>query len=757
MPRSDDEESDIAMPSRSHSPDIPLAESGTSPTTPLDPNGPRYPQGNGLGHAGSTRNPDGTNCTRPVACFFCIKVELPCTGDFPTCVNCVRRNLPCAYPDPSSYAHQFPRQSAMHTRQLKDGTPHRSNAGGPHASPGRGQLTPSQPGLHSSRSHPGPLNQNHMRPGPTPPPMSASPDSMAHGRQRSVSGPNGLAGFGAEAIRSAAANVDNIPRSTSGSRPTSTASPARPSNINATHSRTPSTAAAPTSTPSGQPTLSNPIPLPALRSIAQSPSTPIQNHSQPPTRTPTQTPTLSHGQLPNQTQPPTQNQNPPAERVLDTVRGPSGDARSPVNGVLVSPSGRTRDASLVHGPGTHSRSGSTGQGDGFVHEGPTSYRVRAGEGDRTTPNDTPLRNGMLTTPTTQSHPRPGVPTGTPARVLRVPMRPPDSENEPTANANDAQRPDPGPVPAESRPDSGSDSGATRAPNAVNGTPSRHVENRPGPPATSDSRASASGPVQAPAAGSGAVPPTTPVPATTVSPAPPTKTGTGPDLRPASGNLDPRPLPEDMRNRPIKPDELRPKSEDQRLPRTEEPRPRLPDSLPRRPSVPSPITQHPARDLSIIAPMGRQDISRRDSGGGSGRYDPRRDIGVRDDRREPTLGDRRGSTSGRDSVNNWQARSNTQPRPLPPIDTRASNLNVRKEHSPHTPRNQPLPLEPRGGQARERSPARKSKSPTMGGTAGATTPQNNRSRAGSRRRSQSPRGIHLRAESGSIRSSPMDMD
>ncbi|KAG8725836.1 hypothetical protein FRC12_023990, partial [Ceratobasidium sp. 428] len=123
--RSDDEESDVAMPSRSHSPDVPLADSA-SPTTPLDPNRPRYPQGNGLGHAGSTRNPDGTNCTRPVACFFCIKVELPCTGDFPTCVNCVRRNLPCSYPDPSSYAHQFPRQSAMHTRQLKDGTQHRA-------------------------------------------------------------------------------------------------------------------------------------------------------------------------------------------------------------------------------------------------------------------------------------------------------------------------------------------------------------------------------------------------------------------------------------------------------------------------------------------------------------------------------------------------------------------------------------------------------------------------------------------------------
>ncbi|KAG8697706.1 hypothetical protein FRC08_006364 [Ceratobasidium sp. 394] len=490
MPRSDDEESDIVMPSRSHSPDIPLAESA-SPTTPLDPNRPRYPQGNGLGHAGSTRNTDGTNCTRPVACFFCIKVELPCTGDFPTCVNCVRRNLQCTYPDPSSYAHQFPRQSAIHTRQLKDGTSHRSSASGAHTSPGRGQLTSSQSTLHPSRSHPGPLNQNHTQPGPTSPPMSASPDSMTHSRQRSMSGPNGLAGFGTEVIRSAsAANVDTMPRS-SGSKPTSIASPARPPN--ATHSRTPSAAVPPIASP-GQPTLSNPIPLPAPRSTAQSPSTPIQSHSQPPTQTPTQTPAQTHGQLPDQNQPPIQTQNPTsAERVLDTVRGPPGDVRSPVNGVLVSPSGRTRDASLVHGPGTHSRSGSTSQGDGFVHEGPASYRARIGEGDGPSPNDTPLRNGVLTTPTAQSHPRVGGPTGTSARTPRVPMRPPDSDNEPAANTNDVQRSDSGPAPAEPRADPISGSGATRAPNSAGGTPSRHDESRP----VGDSRTGASGPVQAP--------------------------------------------------------------------------------------------------------------------------------------------------------------------------------------------------------------------------------------------------------------------
>ncbi|CAE6445373.1 unnamed protein product [Rhizoctonia solani] len=108
-------DSDVAMCSRSGSPDIPLAEIVNE-----DPK-VRYPQGNGLGNSGSTRNPDGTNCTRPVACFFCIQVELPCTGDFPTCVNCIRRNRVCTYPDPASYAHQFPRQSAVHARQLKDG------------------------------------------------------------------------------------------------------------------------------------------------------------------------------------------------------------------------------------------------------------------------------------------------------------------------------------------------------------------------------------------------------------------------------------------------------------------------------------------------------------------------------------------------------------------------------------------------------------------------------------------------------------
>ncbi|CAE7103513.1 unnamed protein product [Rhizoctonia solani] len=110
-----DPDSDTAMQSRSGSPDIPLAEIAKE-----DPK-IRYPQGNGLGNSGSTKNPDGTNCTRPVACFFCIQVELPCTGDYPTCVNCIRRNRVCAYPDPASYAHQFPRQSAVHARQLKDG------------------------------------------------------------------------------------------------------------------------------------------------------------------------------------------------------------------------------------------------------------------------------------------------------------------------------------------------------------------------------------------------------------------------------------------------------------------------------------------------------------------------------------------------------------------------------------------------------------------------------------------------------------
>ncbi|CAE6458328.1 unnamed protein product [Rhizoctonia solani] len=136
---SDDEpDSDVAMRSRSGSPDIPLAEIAKEDTKA------RYPQGNGLGNSGSTRNPDGTNCTRPVACFFCIQVELPCTGDFPTCVNCIRRNRVCTYPDPASYAHQFPRQSAIHSRQLKSGPPSPTKSIG--TSPGKrppGTLDPS--------------------------------------------------------------------------------------------------------------------------------------------------------------------------------------------------------------------------------------------------------------------------------------------------------------------------------------------------------------------------------------------------------------------------------------------------------------------------------------------------------------------------------------------------------------------------------------------------------------------------------------
>ncbi|KAG8756351.1 hypothetical protein FRC11_005406 [Ceratobasidium sp. 423] len=73
-------DSDVAMRSRSGSPDVPLAEIAKEDTKT------RYPQ-----------------------------------GDFPTCVNCIRRNRVCTYPDPASYAHQFPRQSAQHSRQLKDG------------------------------------------------------------------------------------------------------------------------------------------------------------------------------------------------------------------------------------------------------------------------------------------------------------------------------------------------------------------------------------------------------------------------------------------------------------------------------------------------------------------------------------------------------------------------------------------------------------------------------------------------------------
>ncbi|QRV84120.1 Fungal Zn(2)-Cys(6) binuclear cluster domain [Ceratobasidium sp. AG-Ba] len=187
LPRlpSEGEESDVVMPSRPHTPDVLPTE---SPTTPLDPNRPRYPQGNGLGQAGSTRNPDGTNCTRPVACFFCIKVELPCTGDFPTCVNCVRRNLQCAYPEPASYAHQFPRQSAMHTRQ-KDATPHRGGTSNTHPSPTRGQPT-----IHPSRS-PRPAQPNGAYASSNQRERQCKPESR-HNRQRSMSGPNGLpAGF----------------------------------------------------------------------------------------------------------------------------------------------------------------------------------------------------------------------------------------------------------------------------------------------------------------------------------------------------------------------------------------------------------------------------------------------------------------------------------------------------------------------------------------------------------------------------------
>ncbi|ELU42115.1 hypothetical protein AG1IA_03848 [Rhizoctonia solani AG-1 IA] len=123
-------DSDVAMRSRSGSPDIPLAE-----TAKEDPK-IRYPQGNGLGNPGSSRNPDGSNCTRPVVKLsykMNTEVELPCTGDYPTCVNCIRRNRVCAYPEPASYAHQFPRQSAMHARQLKNGpsSPGKSLSGSP--------------------------------------------------------------------------------------------------------------------------------------------------------------------------------------------------------------------------------------------------------------------------------------------------------------------------------------------------------------------------------------------------------------------------------------------------------------------------------------------------------------------------------------------------------------------------------------------------------------------------------------------------
>ncbi|KAG8766938.1 hypothetical protein FRC12_006561 [Ceratobasidium sp. 428] len=550
--------------------------------------------------------------------------------------------------------------------------------------------------------------------------------------------------------------MDNVPRSTAGARTTSNVSPVRLPASNAAHSRTSSTAASP-----GQPTLSNPIPLPAPRSTAQSPSTPIQ------------TPNQTHNHLPSQNhnQPQTQNA-PPAERVLDTVRGLPGDVRSPVNGVLVSPSGRTRDASLVHGPtSTHSRTGSTSQGDGFVHEGPASYRARMGEGDGTgSTNEAPHRNGVL--PTISNRP----PGRGSLNLAPAPHPPPGQGDEPTANnANDVQRPDSAPN-NEPRADPISGSGAARAPNGT----SRPIEARPGSSVVAEARTSAplSNGSSRPSPSVATIPlPTTAVgqaSSSTAGPPPPTRTGTEPDPRPTSGTTDPRPPPEDVRSSSNKPEETRPQSEEQRPPRVDEPRSRpinplpLPDSLPRRPSVPSPITQHPARDLSIIAPMaamGRQEISRRDSGDRNGRYDPRRDTGVRDDRRDNDRrdsgsNDRRGSTSGRDPVNNWQPapRSNTQPRPVPPLDTRGSNLATRRDRSPHTPRNHAVPLpalESRGGPTRERSP--RSRSPRM---IDRDDPNTMTPVRRAKRRSQSPRGIdklYIRAEFGSIRSSPMDMD
>ncbi|QRV98155.1 Fungal Zn(2)-Cys(6) binuclear cluster domain [Ceratobasidium sp. AG-Ba] len=674
---SEGEESDVVMPSRPHTPDVLPTE---SPTTPLDSNRPRYPQGNGLGHAGSTRNPDGTNCTRPVACFFCIKVELPCTGDFPTCVNCVRRNLQCAYPEPASYAHQFPRQSAMHTRQ-KDATPHRGGTSNTHPSPTRGQPT-----IHPSRSHPGPLNQTGLTPPPINASANASPDSR-HNRQRSMSGPNGLPpGFGVEAIRSP---IDNVPRSTSGPRSSiSATSPSRPPAPSHTHSRNSSTSGR----SPGQSTLTNPIPLPTPvpRSTAQSP--PGLSPPQPKTWTPS-TPQAQPLQQPrrwsgqNEAQgefdrapaklfkPPESRDHPMSrppypsstttERVIGDVRAPPGDASSPVNGVIVSPSGRTRDASLIH---AKANSGSNGPIDGFVHEGPASYRARMSEGEAM---------GSSVGSTT------GRPiTDEPGQITDVPLQ--NGNTSPNRSRPTSSRDDQAQGPADVGPNSMT--------NSVNRQEEKEVNGSRGPAKNGNTER--------------------------------------PVLAPSDGRL-----------------------------------PLLPDSVPRRPSGPSPVAQHPARDLSIIAPMGRsQDTNRRDSA--AGRYDPRRDVGVREerrdsgpkeDRRDSVSTDKRGSTA----VNNWQPapRSNTRPRPVPLNSTR-------RDQSPHTPRsqNQPLPPPASTGQIRERSPppSRKSGSPSTAGTgaitsAGAKSPQDVRSQVGARRRSQSPRGLYLRAESGSIRSSPMDMD
>ncbi|KAF8608250.1 hypothetical protein BDV93DRAFT_603101 [Ceratobasidium sp. AG-I] len=303
----DDDDSDAVMHSRDGSPDIPLAEHAPV----KDSSRPHYPLGNGLGHAGSTRNPDGTNCTRPVACFFCIHVEIPCTGDYPTCVNCIRRNLICNYPDPSSYAHQFPRQSAMHTRQLKDVPATRTST----------RLSIDSSTSTSIRNQP--ASSASTLPTPTPPSMSASPDPL--------------------------------PYTPTASTPTS--------NPNNTTFRSPS----------------NPNLNPSSR-------------SQPPT--------------------PTQTTTSPSERVISDVRVHPSDARVPVGGVLVSPSGRTRDgASLMRErsgsgghtiPYSHGRMSEPGEGDGFIHEGPSTYRGRIGSGSgagmgaggEVRINDGSFRNGL---------------------------------------------------------------------------------------------------------------------------------------------------------------------------------------------------------------------------------------------------------------------------------------------------------------------------------------------------------------------------
>lgn len=432
--------------------------------------------------------------------------------------------------------------------------------------------------------------------------------------------------------------------------------------------------------------------------------------------------------------------------VLGDVRAPqTPSAGAPIGGVVVSPSGRTRDgASLMR-----ERSGSQGQvppkeRDGFVNEGPASYRARHGEVPGPAPGSAYSPRGSIS-----GGPRPSQTSPTPApRSPVVPLQPhPDRQAPPNQPPPDRQAP---PMPNHQPPISNHQPPHAPANHHPPTQPRR--DSLQADPRNSRNGPTGPGSIQVTTAGSprrGSFndprPPRAPAP---LPPRPSQPSGryggeghyeTGRDLvlgRP-HGHMRPEFGPPWMGNGRPPPTGLRY------------------DIPPRRDSMNErerwDRDERERWDRDERDRWDRDERDRRDSM--LDRRDPmlvdrdRRDpIFVERDRRDPMLIER----DRRDSIMNDRERDRRDSM----MSERRNSVNgVRAPPATWPPTAPPRP----GGQPVRAGPVELRPEVLVSGSSvrKGGSPVGGRSRAGSR--SNSPRGGYLRAESGSVRSSPMDMD